>query len=418
MRDVIGSARRSEFVSTFRDNEAFLLLCVQVFILHIGQSLIAPILPLYAQTFGISTTLVGFLLTSQALPRVFSSLPAGRLADRFGANRLLTASCGIVTISAIAGGLAPNYAVLLITRLLQGFGSGISHTAGLTYTANISSPDKRARYMSLYQGSFLLGNSVGPVIGGTTAQYFGYRAPFFVYAVFALCVGLWMLMRLPDSRLTEEQLTSDRKTQPNIFRSARDMFRRPGVLLVCLIGLLASYTRAGSRNMALSLLGNELGLTESQIGLALTVIFLLTVISLYWIGAFADRFGTKKIIVPSWSIVAVGLIILAIAPGYGIFMLGASVYGLAAGAGAPVPVAYIANVVEEKSQGIALGLYRTFNDLGMIIGPFVMGWVGDLSQISHGVLVNAGLVILMALLFYLFAPDPEGKGELKAQEGS
>src|SRR3972149_9420074 len=118
-------------LGTFRDNESFLILCVQVFVLHIGQSLIVPILPLYAQTFGVSVTLVGFLLTLQAVPRIFANLPAGQLADRYGAHRLLAVAAGIVTFSAVAGGLAPNYTVFLLTRLVQGGGTGVSPTGGV-----------------------------------------------------------------------------------------------------------------------------------------------------------------------------------------------------------------------------------------------------------------------------------------------
>ena len=156
-------------IRVFKSNEAFLILCVQVAVLHIGQGLITPILPLYAQTFAVSITLVGFLITSQSLPRVFVNLPAGRLADQWGAHRLLAIAAGIVTLSAIGGGLAPNYFALLLTLLLQGVGTGMSQTAGFTYAAIISQPATRARYMSLYQGSFLLGAGIGPIIGGFTA---------------------------------------------------------------------------------------------------------------------------------------------------------------------------------------------------------------------------------------------------------
>lgn len=407
------SARtRMKFLDTFKENEAFWMLCVQVFILHIGQSLIAPILPLYAQKFAVSTTLVGFLITSQAIPRIFTSLPAGRLADRVGANRLLAAASGIVTLSALGAGLAPSYVILLLSQLLQGFGSAISHTAGLTYAANVSQKGNRARYMSIYQGSFLLGNSVGPAIGGITAEWFGYRAPFFIYTVVAFLVGVWMLLRLPDSRRTDEEVTSSTKEKTDFAGSMQSIIAQPGVLLVSLIGLFAAYTRAGSRNMALALLGEELGLSESQIGLTMTVIFIMTVFSLYIAGNLADRYGTKAILVPSWLVLPIGLILLPAAQNFGIFMLGAVIYGLAAGVGTPVPVAYIANVVREESQGIALGFYRTLTDIGMLLGPVVMGWIGDRASIGTGVWVNAGLVLLVAMLFYLFAPNPKKQNEM------
>jgi DHA1 family multidrug resistance protein-like MFS transporter len=403
------------FFDTFRDNEAFLILCVQVFVLHIGQSLIVPILPLYAQSFSVSVTLVGFLLTMQALPRVFANLPAGQLADRWGAHRMLAIAAGTVTFSAIAGALSSNYVIFLLTRLVQGVGTAISQTAGLTYAVNVSRPENRGRFIAIFQGSFLLGNSIGPTIGGTVAQYFGYRAPFWVYAVLSLIVGFWMLARLPDPRVAG-QVHPHHTSRPNFWVSLRNMLGHSGVLWACVIGLVVAYTRSGSRDLALVLLGKNIGASESQIGLALSIIFIMNVIVLYSAGTLADRYGSKAVIVPSLLLTGVGLWLLAIAPQYTFFLLAASVYGLAAGVSSPVPAAYVVEVVNEASQGQALGLFRTFNDIGLVFGPALMGWIGDRAGMTTGVLVNAGLVMLVAAVFFFFGPSKADKVTMASAE--
>lgn len=396
-------------VSTFKTNESFFILCIQVAVLHIGQGLITPILPLYAQTFAVSITWVGFLLSSQSLPRVFVNLPTGRLADRWGAHRLLAVAAGIVTISAIGGGLAPNYFVFLLTRLLQGVGTGMSQTAGFTYAAVVSQPQNRARYISLYQGSFLLGAGIGPVIGGFTAQYFGYRMPFFVYALFALLVGFWMYVRLPDPRRAGGHLPTARRLRAGFLVAMRQMLAHPGMILVSLVSFTWGITRSGSRNMAIPLQGSELGLAESQIGLALSGIFIMTFIALYLVGTLADRFGRKTVIIPSSLLAAIGLAIVAVMPGYGPYLIGAIIFGLAAGIGAPVPAAYVVDVVDEESQGTAIGVFRTFGDSGIVVGPLLMGWIIDQATISTGLLTNVGFIVVVILGFWFLAPEPRVK---------
>jgi len=277
--DPISSFLRN-FSTTIRSNEAFMILCVQVFVLHIGQSLIVPILPLYAQGFSVSVTLVGFMLTMQALPRVFANIPAGQLADRYGAHRMLAIAAATVTFSAVAGALAPNYLVFLLTRLVQGVGTAISQTAGLTYAANVSQPENRGRFISFFQGSFLLGNSIGPLIGGTVAQYFGYRAPFWVYAGLSIIVGLWMAARLPDPRIAGQVGVRHHKPATHFWASMRGMLGHSGVMWACMIGLVVAYTRSGSRDLALVLLGKNIGASESQIGLTMSIIFIMNVIVL------------------------------------------------------------------------------------------------------------------------------------------
>jgi len=391
---------------TFRNNEAFLILCIQVAVLHIGQGLITPILPFYAQTFAVSITWVGFLLTSQSLPRIFVNLPTGRYADRWGAHRMLMLAAVIVTISAVGGGLAPTYGILLLTRLLQGIGTGISQTAGFTYAINVSTPDTRARFISLYQGSFLLGAGIGPAIGGFAAQYFGYRAPFFVYGLLAAFVGIWMYFRLPDPRRQGSE-AAKRDARPTFIPSVMARLSHPGVMVISLVGMMSGFTRAASRNMAIPLRGNELGLSDGQIGMVLSVLFVMTFITLYLVGAFADRFGRKMLMVPSLLLAAAFLGAIALVPVAAGYALAAAAYGFAIGIAGPIAPAYIADVADEASQGMAIGVFRTLSDSGMVIGPLVMGWVIDASSISSGLLLNAILIAIVALAFWMLTPNPQ-----------
>jgi len=394
----------SNVFRTFKENEAFLILCVQVAVLHIGQGLLAPILPLYAQTFAISATLVGFLLTSQSIPRVFVNLPAGQLADKWGAHRTLVLAASIVTVSAVSGGLAPNYPTLLLTRLLQGIGTGISQTSGFTYATAVSKPATRARFISLYQGSFLLGAGIGPTIGGIIAQYFGFRIPFFVYAGLATIVGFWIWIRLPDPRRISNQGVQ-RKQRPGFIVSLKSVLGVEGVLLASMIGLVGGYTRSAARNMAVPLQGSEIGLTEGQIGLALSGVFIAQFIALYLVGTLADRFGRKAVIIPSWLMVAMSIAGMALAPTFTFFTISTMLLGLTFGMGAPVPAVYIADAVDETMQGMAIGVFRTFNDAGAVLGPLVLGLIIDWADISTGLLFNSAFVTIIILAFWLKAPE-------------
>lgn len=388
---------------TFKNNRTLLILCVQVALLHIGLGLISPILPLYSKIFSVSTALVGFLLTAQMLPRVFVNVPAGRLADKWGANRLLVVSAGIITLSAIGGALTTNYTLFLVTRLLQGVGTGISHTAGFTYAATISTPSNRAQFVTLYQGSFLLGLGIGPVIGGLISQYFGYQASFMFYAMIALGVALWVHRQLPDPRknLKKEKPSSEEKPRP----SMRQLLRHPGILLVSLIGLASGYTRGGTRNMAISLQGYAMGMSESQIGLVLSGVFLMTVLALVLMSAMADRFDRKRVIAFSWGLIAIVIVIMANAQSYVLFFLSTAIYGLLAGVGSAIPAAYVADVADEQSRGTAIGVFRTFSDGGAVLGPLAMGWIIDQASIKTGLIINAAFVFLIVILFWNFSPE-------------
>ena len=370
-----------------------LLLCVQVAALHAGSSMIIPILPLFAQTFGVSLALVGVLLAVQAVPRLFVSVPAGRLADRIGAHRLLAISCLLAVIASIGSMLAPTFGVLIAMRVVQAVAAAGSQTAGLTYAASIGGAEKRGRKISTYQGSFLLGNGVGPVLGGVLAEQFGYRVPFGIYAGIALIVGIWIVLQLPDPRTYDETSVSD--PQEGAARmSLRTMLVSGAILTACLMGLLSAYTRSGSRDYALVVLSNERGIDTGLIGLSLTVLFLLNVAAMYVVGALTDRFGPNAVMGPSWIMTGIGLALLAAFPFTWALFAAVILYGLAAGFGNSAPAVQIANSVSSSSRGAALGLYRTFNDIGLVLGAAVMAGIAAVADVTWGVWLNVALVLI------------------------
>jgi MFS transporter, DHA1 family, multidrug resistance protein len=379
------------------------VLCAQVAVLHVGQSMIVPILPLYARTFDVGPALVGVLLAAQSVPRIFVNVPAGRLADSLGAHRLLAFSCGVAMVGAVGSAIAPTFLVLVIARVLQGVASAISHTAGLTYAASLGGAERRGRQISLYQGSFLLGNGIGPVLGGVLAQHYGYRVPFAVFAVVSAVAGLWIMVQLPDPRGNEPAAIQARTDGAVAFR-ARDLLLHTGIMLACSMALLSAYTRSGSRDFALVSLSDERGLTEGQIGTALSLVFLATVAVMYGAGAMTDRHGAKAVMLPSWLLVAIGLAVLATADGYLGLLIAAAIYGVGAGVGNSVPAVHIANAVAPERRGMALGVFRTFSDLGQIIGPLVMGVLAGTVGLVWGVWLNVGVVLLAAVAYQLFGP--------------
>ena len=380
------------------------VLCGQVFVLHVGQSMIVPILPLYASTFGVGPALVGVLLAAQSVPRLFTNVPAGRLSDSLGAQRLLAFSCALAVVGGLGSAFAPIFIALLIARVLQGVASAISHTAGLTYAASLGGSGRRGRKISLYQGSFLLGNGVGPVLGGTIAQLYGYRVPFIIFAGIALVTGLWVLLQLPDPRGLEPASTDHKPDGTQVSVRMRDVLLQSGVLLACLMTLLAAYTRSGSRDYALVVLSDERGMVEAQIGTALSLVFLANVAVLYVAGLMVDRYGPKAMMVPSWLIVAAGLSIFAVSDSYTGLLVAAALYGIGAGMGNAAPAVQIANAVGPGQRGLALGIFRTFSDLGQIVGPIVMGVMAATVGLIWGVWLNITIVLIAAVAYQLLGP--------------
>ncbi|MBE0525904.1 MAG: MFS transporter, partial [Candidatus Thorarchaeota archaeon] len=159
----------------------------------LGLSMVAPILPTYAESFQVSYIFVGFVISSFALARMFLDIPAGLLSKKFDKKKIMIGGLVLIYISSILAGIASDYIILVIARLIEGAGSALYVTTATVYLAQISGKEKRGQWMSFYMGMLLLGSIFGPTFGGIIADAYGIRAPFFAYA---LIMGLGIIPTL------------------------------------------------------------------------------------------------------------------------------------------------------------------------------------------------------------------------------
>jgi MFS family permease len=89
--------------------------------------------------------------------------------------------------------------------------------------------------------------------------------------------------------------------------------------------------------------------------------------------------------VPSWLLVAGGLSVLAQAESYTGLLIAAALYGVGSGIGNSAPAVQIADAVDARQRGLAFGIFRTFSDLGQVIGPLVMGLLAATAGLVWGV---------------------------------
>lgn len=394
-----------------------LVLSVQVFIIMLGLGLATPILPLYAQSFGVGAAAVGLLVTLFGLARTLINIPAGRWTERFGRRRLLILGPLVTAAGSFGFALATSFPQLLLWRALQGFGSAVLTTAAMVVLADLSTAANRGRIMSLFQGSLLLGAGAGPALGGMIAAAWGFRAPFLLFGALTLGAAAWALFQIPET-----QGLAARPDPPPAHPSARPagpppgkgtmriLLREPSFLLVSLVTLAIFFTRSGAQMTLLPLLGhNELGLSETAVGMVFTVIAAVNFATLYVAGSLADRFGRKIVIVPSGVLtaVAVGLYVWTGSPAT--FLAVSILLGIGTGLGGPAPAAYVADMVPPGTVGPAMGLYRTISDLGLVLGPVLLGWIVDEWGYDPAFALNAGLMLLSTLLFAAAARETTRK---------
>lgn len=309
--------------------------------------------------------------------------------------------------------------MLLTFRFIQGIGSAMYTTAAMIMLADISIPSNRGKVMSLYQGSLLLGAGLGPVMGGFIAQYFGLSAPFFVFALFSIFASIWAYLRILETHPVLSSIKSEQIISENLdplpnpsSKRLKSVLQNLNFILICIITFGIFSMRNGAQNEILPLLGTKrLGLTEGQIGLALSLVAIIQIIATLIAGRLSDKFGRKVVILPGCIISAASLFLLAQSYSYWFLLFSCLVMGIGIGIAGSISSAYVADIIPKEDYSIGMGTYHAIGDLGFVIGPVFMGWLADNKGFGFSLLFNNLFLLLSAFIFQIMAKEPSHRTE-------
>jgi MFS family permease len=368
------------------------ILTVGIFLTMTGVALVAPILPLYAREFGVSRTGAGVLVSSFAVARLIFDPVGGVAADRYGPRRLMTGGGIVMALSSVLAALAPTYGVLVVARVLEGFGSAAFATAAMHTIITRTDKARMGREIAFFQTGLLGGVAVGPFVGGRAAELGDFATPFWVYAVMGVIVAVisW--------RFVEDPPRSG-KSMAELWSSAGATLRTPAFAGLLFVAFAMFVMRAGARVTLIPLFGaEELGLSESQIGDVLAISALVTVFIVNPGGWLVDRVGRRPVLVGGLALTAVTVAAYGQMTTYG-GLLGVSVvFGVVAGLVGIVPPTLAGDLAPEGAEGSAVGMYRMAGDFGLIVGPVMLGAVADGGDFTLGFNIAAGLLVVAAVI--------------------
>lgn len=370
---------------------------VVAFFVMMGVSIISPVLPAYALGFGVSLGLVGLLISAFAVARVLLDIPAGMFAYLVGMKRFMLLGLSIITISSFAAGLAVNYEMLLVARILEGVGSALYTTTSITAVSRLAPEGSRGAHLSLYISMFLVGTSFGPAVGGFVADHFGLGAPFLAYGLCSAASTLMVVYWIDEVRPGPEE------ARTISLRQLGSLFIRFDLLAINLATIGIFVTRQGILNTMVPLFSKyNLDMGEGTLGVILTLSAVCNLGTMVLAGRLTDIYGRKPFLFG--SIVLLGILTLFIpmvTDALGLTLLLMAI-GLTIGLSGPI-AAWITDVCAPGDLGGAMGLFRTMGDVGFVIAPIALASIaGEAGEpvgtmpflVATTVLVLIGLPLL------------------------
>ncbi len=157
--------------------------------------------PLIARQFHILPTQLGVIFSSAVLGATLGAFSFGRLADRFGRKRMLTAATLVFGLFTLATAFSASFASLLAFRFLAGIGLGGATPCFVALATEFAPVARRERVTTLIWTAFPLGTVIGTFISAYLVSVSGWQSIFLVGGIAPLVMVVALALWLPESVL-------------------------------------------------------------------------------------------------------------------------------------------------------------------------------------------------------------------------
>jgi MFS family permease len=359
-------------------------------LIGMGFGVMAPVLPIYVRLFGVSSFLVGLVVSVFAIVRLASNPVASRLLRHIGPRGLVIAGCLLLAVTTFLMGLSGSFASILLWRGLSGVGSAFHGVGSLALIFSATPALLRGRANALAGGGFTVGGMAGPALGGLVAQI-SIHAPFFFYAAMLLASAATVWLLVPP---TPRQAVDFAQ----VARPLKELWHDRRYVAALAANFANSWQSYGVRNLLIPLfIVEEMGRTTRETGWAFTISAVAQLLFLPVAGWAADRVGRRPTLLTGLVAMAAVSSCLALSRDLVVLIGLLCVYSAAAAAAGASSQALLGDVVP-STGGPALAAFQMAGDAGLIIGPMVAGALADVLPMTAAWCVGAALTLVAAAL--------------------
>ena len=331
-------------------------------------------LPLYLDSLGAATSMVGIVVGSFAITALLVRPFAGPAFDSFSKKRLLLVAQVLICVSLVGYGVVDSIPALFCVRLVHGIGIGCSGPLGMSLVSEYLPASRMASGISIYALAQSFAQVIGPAVGLWLVEGFGYSNAYFLAAGCLLVAMTGVFFCKEPSR---ERL-------PYRFKLNR-MFAREAAPKACVLSLFAIAFSATTSYLVLygTLLGIE------GLGAYFVVYALCLVGTRPLFGKMADRFGTPPVLLVGALFFITSYVLLWRVRDFTGLMVVAVVGSAGFGACAPLIQSMALASVPVERRGAASNTAFTGLDLGMLLGPATAGFAIETLEPLTGSLLSA-----------------------------
>jgi MFS transporter, FSR family, fosmidomycin resistance protein len=375
--------------------------CCAAHTVHDGFSDVTYVLlPLLAQTFGLSLSQVGMIRSAHRVAMASFQIPAGLIAERFGERNLLALGTLVAGLAFLWLGYAPGYWAILLALFFAGVGSAVQHPLSSTIISHAYPAEGRRAALGMYNffgdvGKFAFGGIVSLLL----VAGISWQAPVVGFGIAGIVTAVAIFMTVTDRHapkpVTDSAAPAKKPTGWGI--------RNPqGFTALCLIEILDSSTRTGFLTfIAFVLIGK--GLPDGWAVLSVPLILVGGMAGKLACGFLAERLGIVRMIIITEVATGAGILATLALPSFAAFLL-LPLIGVVLNGTSSVLYATIGDFVDQERLPRAFGFFYTLGSLCGIAAPLGYGLVGDLYGVETSMVIIGVAIFLTVPLALMMRP--------------
>ena len=386
----------------------FIIMSSTSFFISLVYFLLMTTLAVYAiQQFSASESMAGLAASIFVIGAVFSRLFTGKYIETIGRKKVLFTGLLLFLAATLLYFTITNMYLLLLVRFIHGAAFGISTTALATIVMDIIPKERRGEGTSYFSLNITLATSIGPFLGLYLSQHADFSMIFIVCTLLSMIsVIISLFLKIPRSAMTDDQRNSLKGFKLSSFFEKKAV---PISLMITIMGFAYSGVLS-----FITAYATEINLIEAA-SFFFLVYSIVLLISRPFTGKLLDKKGDNFVIYPAIISLAIGLLILS--QSYNSFtLLLASVF-IALGFGT-MQSCFQAIAIKESPQhrvGLATSTFLICMDLGVGIGPFLLGSIIPMFGFRGLYLTLAIVVFLSIFLYFALHGKKAAKQKLYSQ---
>ena len=380
--------------------------CCTAHVVHDGFSDVTYVLlPLLAQTFGLSLAQVGMIRSAHRIAMAAFQIPAGLIAERFGERNLLALGTMIAGLAFLALGYASGFWAILIALFFAGVGNSVQHPLSSTIISHTFPGDDRRGALGTYNffgdvGKFAFGGIVSLLL----VAGISWQAPVIGFGLAGIITAIMIFMTVTNTHAARTEAGHDASAAAT--KVTGWGIRNPqGFTALCLIEILDSSTRTGFLTFIAFVLIAK-GMPDGWAIMSVPLILVGGMAGKLACGFLAERLGVVRMIVITEVATGLGILATLVLPGATSFLL-LPFIGIVLNGTSSVLYATIGDFVEEARLSRSFALFYTLGSLCGIAAPLGYGLIGDLYGIETAMgIIGVAVFLTVPLAAFMRASTP------------